>query len=98
MSKKEIANEMDNETAQSFNKVMDWLFDKCSKNQEITDNDKEVINRSMNFYEDVSIDIVNAKSARFLNLDILNSNFKIFDGLELWQIVYQSCLAQVQMN
>lgn len=98
MSKKIVVSELDDETSKNFGKVMDWLYEKVAGNKNISSDDKERINKAYaeKAYDGVGIDIVNAKSSKFMNLNILSSNFGVFEDLALWPVVYDSCILQTK--
>lgn len=76
----------------SFSKIADWIYEKTYNNETITEEEKTLLNKEINRATDVSIDIVNAKASRFMELDILHSNFKNMEGLEFWNVIYESAL------
>lgn len=75
----------------AFNK----LYDAVVKGKKFSEQEKEEMNIEAEALRDVPIAIIQEASEKFLNLDILKSDFSVLKDLKYWDYIYYGTMSLV---
>lgn len=67
--------------------IVDAAYEAVTNNIVLTEEQKEIFNRLTNLVEKIPVGDLIKKAEMFLELDIFSYNFKVLNGMKIWQVI-----------